>query len=90
LINLPLRIELRFIYHGNSLRWADLRTYSASFAVLQIYLDRDSLANYGIWAIEPALKADGLILPGWEALFLVYHWARAAPLTCLTCFSNAR
>jgi hypothetical protein len=90
LIKLFFRIEFLFICHGNSLCWADLRTYSASFAIVQVYLNRNGLANYGIGAIEPALKAGGLILPGWEALFLVYHWTRATPLACFATFPNTR
>jgi len=83
-------MEILLVYHGYSLCRAYLCTYSASFAVFQIYLDRDGFTDYSIRAIEPALKTGRLILPDREALFLVYHRKRATPLTCPPPFTDAR
>jgi len=56
------------------LQRAYLHTDSASFAVFQIYLEGYGFADDSIRAEKPAHKTGGLILPGWGAPFLVYHW----------------
>jgi len=88
LIVLSRRAAL-FIYHGYGVCRAYLRAYSASFAVFEVYSNGDGSTDDSIWAVKPAEKTAGLVLPGRDALLLVYHRSRVAPFTSWASFADA-
>lgn len=75
--------------HGYSFCRAYLHAYSTSFAVFEIYLDGYCFLDDGIWAVKPAQKTCRLLLFGWDALVMMYHRHKAAPLARLAGFADS-
>ena len=79
-----------FSNHTYSLRWTNLGTYPATFAIFQVHFHWNGLAYNAIRTIKPALKTAGFILLSWEAFLLVYFRLVITPIAGLASFTDTR